>query len=189
VQDTVSPETELDIDRLDVGLRQLKIQYDMFFAGAVPKQPHELRADVEKIIKRYAQSPIRKYAVRFRFNSLVGRYNSLSELWSKTLRNLEEGNRTVPALADRGANGESVVAACTIHDPANDRVPLQLLHAKYVEARKKVGEIDGKISFDAFVSGISAQARRLREKNGCDSVELRIVVADRKVQLKARPGR
>jgi len=178
-----------DLERLESGIRQLKVQYDMFFAGSIPKQPLELRSELERIIKRYAHAPIRKYASRFHFNSLVGRYNSLSELLAKTLRTMEEGNRPAPAVSDRAGSREAVFARCTITDPANDREHLKLLHAKFLEARKKTGEIDGRISFESFVRGIASQAKRLREKNGCEAVELRVIVADRKVQLKARPGR
>ena len=189
LQDTVNPEIEADLERLETGLRQLKVQYDMFFAGSIPKQPNELRGEVERIIKRYAHAPIRKYAVRFHFNSLVGRYNSLSELWSKTLRTLEEGDRPAPALSDRAGPRESILARCTFQDPRKDRDHLKLLHTKFLEARKKSGETGAVVSFETFVRGIASQAQRLREKNGCEAVELRIVVADRKVQLKARPGR
>ena len=78
-----------ELERLQVGLRQLKVQYDMFFAGSLPRQPHELRADLERIIKRLSGHPIRKYSQRFHLASLVSRFNAMSELWTKTLRTLE----------------------------------------------------------------------------------------------------
>jgi len=93
VQDVLSTELEADIGRLEAGIRQLKIQYDMFFAGSIPKQPLELRAEIERLIKRYSNASIRKYSARFHFNSLVSRFNSMSELWAKTIRTLEEGER------------------------------------------------------------------------------------------------
>ena len=187
---TEAATTELDADiaRLESGLRQLKIQYDMFFAGSIPKQPHELRTEIERLIKRYANAPIRKYASRFHFNSLVSRYNALSELWSKTLRSLEEGDRPAPAVADRHGAGEQIVARCTVADPGDDKAHLKLLHARLLEARKKSGE-GGKLSFDTFLKSVSAQAGKLREKTGCGKVELRVIVQDRKVLVKARPGR
>ena len=56
---------------------------------------------LEKIIKRHMNSTMQKYAQRFHFNSLVSRFNSLSELWGKTMRSREEGDRPAPAMADR----------------------------------------------------------------------------------------
>jgi len=189
VQDALSTELEADIVRLESGIRQLKIQYDMFFAGSIPKQPHELRGEIERMIKRYANAPIRKYSARFHFNSLVSRFNSLSELWSKTIRTLEEGDRPAPAVLDRGGSGEQVVARYTVADPSGEAAHLKLFHARLLEARKKSGDGVGKLPFDSFVKSVSAQASKLREKTGCAKVELRVIVLDRKVVVKARPGR
>jgi hypothetical protein len=188
VQDVLTSELEADTVRLETGIRQLKVQYDMFFAGSIPKQPHELRGEIERIIKRYSNAPIRKYAARYHFNALVSRFNSLSELWAKTIRSLEEGDRPAPAVADRAGGGEHIVARLTVKDPAAEKSHLVALHARLVEARKKAGD-GGKLSFDSFVKSVSAQAGKLREKTGCAKVELRVILVDRKVVVKARPGR
>ncbi|HEX4823493.1 MAG TPA: MXAN_5187 C-terminal domain-containing protein [Candidatus Polarisedimenticolaceae bacterium] len=188
MQDQLGDELDADIVRLEAAIRQLKIQYDMFFAGSVPKQPHELRAEVERIIKRYANAPIKRYASRFHFNTLVSRFGSLSELWSKTIRSLEEGDRPAPAVADRAGAAEQVVARCTVADSAENGA-LRLLHQRLLEARKKSGEPTGKLTFDSFLKSVAAQAGRLRDKTGCAKVELRVIVQDRKVTVKARPGR
>ena len=188
MQDVVSTELEAEIVRLESGIRQLKIQYDMFFAGSIPKQPLELRGEIEKIIRRHSRTPIRKYAPRFHFNAMVSRFNSLSELWAKTLRALEEGDRPAPAVADRAGSAEHLVARCTVKDPAEERDVLRLLHTRLLDARKKAGDSTGKLSFESFVRTVSAQAGKLREKAGCDKVELRVIVLDRKVVVKARPA-
>jgi hypothetical protein len=185
VHDVVST----DLVRLETGIRQLKIQYDMFFAGSVPKQPLELRRELERIIRRHATTRIRKYAARFQYNALVSRFNILSELWAKTLRALEEGDRPAPAVADRAGGAEHVVARCTVAEPEKERETLKLLHARLLDARKKTGETTGKLSFENFVVTICAQAGRMREKTGCAKVDLRVIVLDRKVVVKARPGR
>ena len=188
MQDVVSTEPEPDIVRLESGIRQLKIQYDMFFAGSIPKQPFELRSEIETIIRRHSATPIRKYAPRFHFNALVSRFNSLSELWAKTLRALEEGDRPAPAVADRAGTAEHIFARCTVNDPAEERDVLRLLHARLLDARKKAGDGVGKLSFESFMRTVSAQAGKLREKSGCGKVEFRVIVLDRKVVVKARPS-
>ncbi|MBZ5639668.1 MAG: hypothetical protein LAO51_13060 [Acidobacteriia bacterium] len=181
---------EADIERLEAGLRQLKVQYDMFFAGAIPKQPLELRSELERLIKRYTTAPLRKYAHRFHFNSLAARYNSLSELWAKTLKGMEEGDRSAPQLLDRPvAASERLLARCRIHDAIGEQEVLKLLHARYLDARRKAGCNGHDIRFESFLRGVSAQAERLRETSGCGEVELRLVLHEGKVLLKARPGR
>lgn len=189
MNDVESTELDGDLPRLESGIRQLKIQYDMFFAGSIPKQPLELRTELERIIRRHSTTPIRKYAARFHFNALVSRFNSLSELWAKTLRSLEEGDRPAPAVADRAGASEQVIARCTVRDPAREREIVRLLHSRLLDARKKAGDTTGKLSFESFVLTLSAQAGKMREKTGCDKVDLRVIVLDRKVVVKARPGR
>jgi hypothetical protein len=187
VQDLVSTELEADLGRLEAAIRQLKIQYDMFFAGSVPKPPLELRAEVERLIKRYSHASIRKYAFRFHYNALVSRFNTLSELWTRTIRTLEEGERSAPAFAEK-TNGTKVFAQLTVVDPAAEKDHLKVFHARLLEARKRSGE-KGRLSFDSFLKGIDAQAGKIRQKTGCDRVELRVILHDRKVVVKARPGR
>lgn len=178
---------EDDIARLERSLRQLKIQYDMFFAGALPREPHELKANVQRLIKRYSNAPIRKYAHRFQFNSLVHRFNSFSELWSKTIRGLEEGEQPLPVVSDRAA--EKVLTTCRVRDPLKEQDLLRHLHTSFVEAQRRLGSGNGQLPFDRFVRAIASQAQNLREKTRCSQIELRIIVEDRKVHLKARPGK
>jgi hypothetical protein len=178
---------EADISRLDSGIRQLKIQYDMFFAGAAQREPFELRQQVERLIKKYANAEIKKYHHRFQFTALVARYNCLCELWGRTLRTLEDGGRAVPA--ERGESREQVVARCRLADLSQDEHELRRIHEGFCEARERVGAGSAPISFDKFSRRIAAQARKIREDSGCDVVELRVVVSGGQVQLKARPGR
>ena len=180
---------EADISRLESGIRQLKIQYDMFFAGAIPLQPVELRAELERLIRRNSTEPIQRYADRFHFNSLVSRFNSLSELWGKTVRSREEGERPIPAVAHLRDNRKGDPDSCTITDPEKDKAELKELHARYLAERCRAEGKTPAISFEKFVKGISSQASRLRKKKDCKQIELRIIVEDNKVHLKARAGK
>jgi hypothetical protein len=188
VSEAPAPGIESAIERLEASLRQLKVQYDMFFNGALPREPYELRTDVERLIKRYSNAPIRKYAHRFHFNALVSRFNTLSELWTKTVRSMEEGDRPGAGASER-IEGEQLLDKCRIHDPVKEHELLRLLHARFLEARRKMGGGNGKVTFQAFLRGVTSQAENLRKKAGCEEIELRLVVTDRKVHLKARPGR
>jgi len=187
VQPNVSSTIRADIVRLEAGIRQLKIQYDMFFAGALPKEPYELRLTLQRLIRRNSNATIQKYADQYHFNTLVSRFNSLSELWGRTLREHEEGERSSRAALEREMSRERVVASCRVRQVRPDDTGLRELHARFVEAREKTTNGNGSVSFEAFVRGISKQADRIRAKSGCAEVDLRIVVADDQVQLKARP--
>jgi hypothetical protein len=179
---------EADLQRLDVGLRKLKVQYDMFFAGALPRQPVELRSEIEKIVSRYSKKPMGKYAQRFRFNALVGRFNSMSELWGKMVRSKEEGEQRSAGMLDRFTLRERLVARCRVRAAGADDDQLRRLHRRYADATR--GQGGRRIpSYENFLRGVQGQAARLREKSGCDEIELRIIVRNDKIQLTARPRR
>jgi hypothetical protein len=180
---------EADISELDVGLRRLKVQYDMFFAGSLKKEPVEFRFRLEKLIKRNMYSTMQKYAQRFHFNSLVSRFNSLAELWGKTIRIMEEGDRRNPSLAGREQMGERLIARCRIKGAAGEEPDLRRLYDKFIEARRRGNGSNGNVlSFKKFVRGISSQTQRLRKESGCAEIELRVVIRDDQVQVKASPG-
>ena len=82
---------ERDLQRLDTGLRQLELQYTMFFAGQRPRPPVKLRARVEAIIRRWDRVPIVGSAERFRFNTLQHRFRTFADLWERGVRAREEG--------------------------------------------------------------------------------------------------
>ena len=51
-------ETERDLQRLAVELRQLEAEYNMYFAGRLPKPPWETRSRVDALIKQYDRAYI-----------------------------------------------------------------------------------------------------------------------------------
>ena len=189
-QGSTASQAQIDADlaRLESMIRELKIQYDMFFAGSRKLPPRERHAQVEKFIRRYLNAPMPRYANRFHFNALVSRFNSHSELWVKTVRKHEEGDRGGRA-ADVHGFREKLVARCKTSDPNSDESAMRGLYKRFQEAQRTVGREGRTVSFDRFVKGISAQTSRLQENAGCGEIELRLVICDDKVQLRARSGK
>jgi hypothetical protein len=189
-QSPQSRQLEADIARLESGIRQLKVQYDMFFAGSLKLPPRELHAELDKLIRKHSNSSIQQYAQRFHFQAMVSRFNSLSELWARTVRTMEEGSRAVPATRGLGSDrAERLVARCRVRDPRGDDEAMRELFKRFVEARDRTGGGKKAISYDKFVRGVAGHAQRLQKSSGCGEIELRLVVEDDKVQLKARPAR
>lgn len=172
-----------DLMRLELNIRQLKIQFDMYFAGGLKRPPYQLRSSVDKVIRRYAEARIGKYRQRFQFNSLVSRFNVLSELWTKKIRDLEEGTRRTPVMLDRKRS--RLVALCRIEDPARQQTALREFHEAFLTARQEAGQ-EKPISFERFLQGVVDQTDQLRKNSECGEIELRVVVKEGKVQLKAR---
>ena len=81
-----SAEIDQQLTRLEDDIRKLKIDFDIFFAGASKRAPLEARARLESYIKRVADNRNLTYAQRYYFNTLVARFTSYRELWRRTLK-------------------------------------------------------------------------------------------------------
>ena len=55
---------------LETEIRRLEAEFNMFFAGRLPRPPAETRARVAALVKKHDQAYIRNTADRFRFESL-----------------------------------------------------------------------------------------------------------------------
>lgn len=77
---------EQEMARLDEAIRKLKIDFDIYFAGAAKRPPLEARARLEANIKRLTDKRGLTFGQRYQLNSLVARFTSYRELWRRTLR-------------------------------------------------------------------------------------------------------
>ena len=186
------------IAQLEVDLKRLKVHYDMFFSGAMPRQPYELRKQVDTLIRTFSNASIRKYHHRFMLNTLVGRYNTMCELWGKQLRATEEGgraaavssilNRTPSAAARRARANEEVYYSVNVGNPESEPDSMRALYERYLEARPtEAGK--PRIKLESFVKQLARQAESLKQASGCQTIEFRILRNGESVSLKARAGK
>ena len=79
-------EIDHQLSRMEDDIRKLKVDFDIYFNGAVKRPPLEARARLESYIKRVADNRNLTYAQRYQFNTLVARFTSYRELWRRTLK-------------------------------------------------------------------------------------------------------
>lgn len=185
-------EIQKDLLALEADLKRLEGEYNMFFAGRLPRPPWETRGRVEALIKRWDRGHIQGSADRFRFEMLQTRFQKFTELWDRGLRAREEG-RPGPFAAPppksrpgrRGADGKVLhVAAFT--DPAGEMDKLHSLYDSLMDARRKLGE--DAVPFHKFAALVKDQVTKLREA-GSPEVAFRVVEKDGKVNFTVRGGR
>ena len=81
-----------DLSQLERDIRQLKIEYDMYFGGGRKRPPNEVEWRIELLIKRYSERGGElKFAQRFRFNNLSQTYAKYKDVFRKRLAQREEG--------------------------------------------------------------------------------------------------
>src|ERR1700752_2449805 len=81
-----------DLSALERDIRQLKIEYDMYFGGGRKRPPTEIEWRIDLIVKRYGErGGDMKFGQRFRFSNLSQTYAKYKDVFRKRLANREEG--------------------------------------------------------------------------------------------------
>lgn len=176
------------IDVLEAELKALEAEYNMYFAGRLPRPPWEKRAQVAALVRQLDQQHIANYGTRFRFTTLQTRHARLLELWDKALRAKEEG-RPGPLMMPRASTGGGDRPAprpahvATFKDPAQEPQKLSELYDRVAAARREAGQ--EAIPFDRFAELVRKQVSTLRAR-GSDEVSFKVTVKNGKVAMTAR---
>ena len=166
-----------------MSLEQLQRQFERFFSGALPIPPEDLRTKVQNTFRQLRNATLRSAADQFRMSGLEYRFNTLSELWNRRLREREEGRHPVPHVAHHAAN-EPVL------DPQAGVVVGEDLSPRAVEALYQGLYRTGApatVDLESFRSFLGRQLESIRGKTGCESVQFRVASEEGKLKLKAKP--
>ena len=181
-------EIDRELQRLESELRRLEAEYNMFFAGRLPRPPWETRSRVEAIVKRIDRSHMPNTGDRFRFSTLQSRFSTFIDLWDRGLRAREEG-RSGPFAHQRHVAPlhkqpeDRIVHVTTFRDPLHEMDKLHDLYTSLAEARREAGQ--DAIPFHKFADLIKTQVSTLKEK-GSAEVAFRVAMKDGKVNFTAR---
>lgn len=80
-----------ELEEMEDRIEKLKLHYDKFFSGVENIDPSEKKVAIRRLITRLNEMHVRNPVIRFRFQSLVGRFVSLNQHWTRTMRAIEEG--------------------------------------------------------------------------------------------------
>jgi hypothetical protein len=86
------PTIDEELAQMERDIRQLKIEYDMFFGGGRKRPPTEIEWRIELLVKRYGErGGDMKFGQRFRFNNLAQTYAKYKDVFRKRMAKREEG--------------------------------------------------------------------------------------------------
>lgn len=181
-------EIERGLQQLEAELKRLEAEYNMFFAGRLPKPPWETRSRVESMVRQYDRAYIQNYGDRFRFATLQTRYAAFVDLWDRGMRAREEGRpgpfahkRSQTPAAKRA--DDKILHVASFRDPIREQDKLRDLYDSLVEARREIGE--DAVPFHKFAELVKTQVKKLRD-GGSPEVAFRVAVKDGKVNFTAR---
>jgi hypothetical protein len=181
-------DVQKDLQTLAADLKRLEAEYNMFFAGRLPRPPWETRGRVEAMVKRYDRGYIQGTADRFRFEMLQSRFHALADLWDRGLRAREEGRpgpfAQPPPKSPRKKDGDGkVVHTTAFKDPIHEMDKLHTLYDSLMDARRGAGE--DVVPFHKFAALVKSQVTKLRDA-GSAEVAFRVAVKDGKVAFTVR---
>jgi hypothetical protein len=178
-----------DLTDLTANIKRLEAEYNMFFAGRLPRPPWETRNRVDAMIKRYDGGQLTSTADRFRFEMLQTRFQKMLEVWDRGMRAREEGrsgpfNPQRSRLArPRGDADSKILHVTALKDPMREMDKVHALYDSLMEARRGLGE--DVVPFHRFAALVKDQVSKLRD-TGTAEVAFRVAMKDGKVNFTVR---
>src|SRR5262245_28989214 len=177
-----------DLADLTADIKRLEAEYNMFFAGRLPRPPWETRNRVDAMIKRYDGGQLTSTADRFRFEMLQTRFQKMLEVWDRGMRAREEGragpfNAQRSRLARRGDADSKILHVTALKDPMREMDKVHALYDSLMEARRGLGE--DVVPFHRFAALVKDQVTKLRD-SGTAEVAFRVAMKDGKVNFTVR---
>lgn len=187
------PTPDEQLTRLEEDIRRLRIEFDIFFNGAAKRPPYDTKSRVDTFLKRLGDDRTLNFAQRYRYNSLVARYNAFRELWRRTMQGREEG-RDPASVARANAHKEAAVtkvkpASFVCLDAHHEVEVVKNIYESLIEAKRSCGEPIDDLSFPKFHRLIASKADSIKQQRGCERVRFSVTVEDGHVSFKARADR
>jgi len=182
------------IDKLEVRLRELKREYELFFMGEARRAPLTERERIRQAIIKLQSVSITNTRLRFKVQTLANHFTSFCGLWDRTMSQMEAGTyrpdrfkadlrvgrvndiqKSAPENAKDADRSDDKPAAAAENG-------LKGLYGQFLDARRSTGE-KTEISYDAFKKSVEKQRPQLEAKFGKD-MKFKVVVEDGKAKLK-----
>lgn len=96
-------EVERALEDLDNRLERLRALYEQYFMGIEKLEPLVPRKDLDRRIMLLRREQVRNTALRFKFQTLIQRYNTFQQYWARVAREIDNGtyHRDVARAAAR----------------------------------------------------------------------------------------
>lgn len=190
---------EQDIAQFETLLRQLEKEYEKFFCGLERREPTATENAVLAIVRAYVGRPIQNPTLGFKFSSLVARYNSFRTVWTRKLREKEEGRANGSCVArpvapprpesrhpaHTTANPGEYLSADPLHEPRH----LEQFFETYRRLREASGESTAKLRVESFQKALAEKVEKIKREQGCEAVLIRVTNDQGHTRIVAKPFR
>jgi len=163
-------------------VEQFRVDAERYFGGGLELPPEDLRDRIAAQLRELRSLNVRSVADRYRFTALEARFNALSELFNRRLREREEGRGVVrrPAVVEVDAPRYDATAGVVLGDRP-DPAAIETLWRSLVATGGR------KLELDTFRGYLVRQIDQVRAKTGAASVQFRVAEENGELKLKAKP--
>jgi hypothetical protein len=175
---TVTDESKGLLDRLEMDLVALKHEYDLFLNGKRRAEPMRERRELETKLLVGSRRAIVGNADQLRFNNISGRYWAYANLWTRTVRDLEEGR------LHRDVGGSVRRTPAERKEPV-DREHIDRAAEALLEARRSCGLAGDPSDLPSIRETLYTRALEISESGGGKKVEFVVSVEEGKPKVKA----
>jgi len=178
-------ELDLEIDRLEARINELRVLYEQHFVDILPYPPDKERKEVEKMIRGLLRKPFKNSQTRFRLRHVIHRYQSYKTYWERVNKQREDGTyfKDVFRAEVRERMREEAKEEASRRGAAQRG--MRNLYSSYQEALKKTGSNTDNVNFDAFQKTLVHRAKQLKKQHGIKKLQYKIVMKNGKVTIKA----
>ncbi len=174
----MADESKETLDRLEMDLVALKHEYDLFLNGKRRAEPTRERKELETKLLVGSRRTIVGNADQLRFNNISGRYWAFANLWTRTVRDLEEGRM-------RRDSGGSVRRVTGERKEPVDRENVDRAAEALLEARRSCGLAGDPSDIPSLRDTLYARALEISASAGGKKVEFLVSVEEGKPKVKA----
>ena len=167
-----------DIDRVAAQVQRFRVDAQRFFAGDLKLPPNELREKITSELRRLRGASLKGAAANFRLGTLEAQFQSHLDLFSRRLREREEGTLAQAAGDAPRLDPVQGVVVGSRGSSAAVRALYNSLH-----------QGNPKMDLERFGAYLERQAEAIRDKTGCREIQFRVAVENGKMKLKAKPIR
>jgi hypothetical protein len=188
--------TDQALDQLDAAIRQLGVEYEVFFSAGRRSPPTDQARRVEQMLRQIGERQL-SFAQHFRFSQIQQRYSLLSQNWRRRMGIREEGCRR-PAdrlLSVAGAEAAAAEArslsqqVCLGSDPVLDQAGVEQLYSAFLRLRERSVDAPRPGTLESFRSFLLTKAQQIRSSEGVEQVEASVALEDGCVRLRLKARR
>lgn len=171
------------LDSIEKSLKDLKLEYEQFFAGELRREPLKKRSEIKRFFLKATFQHIANTSLKFRLQSLQGTFSSYQGLWDRINYQIELGvYQPHLARAEQARKDKIRLEQKAEARKKSENKRWKTLFNQYQDARRKTSAA-GSVSYENFRKSLQKQLPTLQKRLGI-KVQFKVVVEEGKVKVK-----